>query len=125
MIVLYSNYEAFCEGIVGRVFFLQTDPASTSRMPRGVPYRIKSIDGVRLTPPAKMQDLNLLPLLYTSQEDKCLSDSHTEIEGLEAMRRVVKRIVWTDYSFKTKDNRQSWVVVKMDKIRRVLARRES
>jgi len=31
-----EDYEAFCEVIVSRVFFLRIDPASTSGIPRGV-----------------------------------------------------------------------------------------
>jgi len=117
-----EDYEAFCEVIVGRVFFLQIDPASTSGMPRGVPCRIKSTDRVRLTPLAKMQGLTLLPL-YTSQEDKRLNDSYAEIEGLEAMRMVVKGIGVDGLLFQNQG--QSWVVLKMDKIRWVLAKRGS
>jgi len=61
-----------------------------------------------------MQDLTLLPL-YTSQEDKRLNDSYGEIGGLEAMRMVVKGIGVDGLLFQNQG--QSWVIVKMDKIR--------
>ena len=88
--------------LAGRVFFLQIDPASTSGMPRGVPYQIKSTNSMKLTGLANIQGLTLLPL-YTSHPDKRLKGSYAEIHGLEALRMVVK-CAGVDYFFRTKGN---------------------
>lgn len=74
---------------------------------------------MKLTPLAKMQGLTLLPL-YTSQGDKRLNESYAEIEGLEAMRMVVKGIGVDGLLFQNQG--QSWVVLNVDQIRCVLTK---
>jgi len=116
-----ADYEAFCEVVAGRVFFLHIDPASARGIPRGVPHRIKSTDSLRLAT-ANMQGLTLLPL-YTSRDDERLKDSYAEIEGLEALRMVVKGVGVDGLLFQNQG--QSWVVLNMAQVRQVLAKRGS
>jgi hypothetical protein len=113
-----KDYEVFCEVIIGRVFFLRVDPTSTNGMPRGVRYSVKSADSVKLTGLANIHGLTLLPL-FTSPDDKRLQDSYAEIEGLEALRMAMNCTGIDGVLFQNKG--QSWVVLKMVQIKRVLA----
>ena len=115
------GYEAFCELISGRVFFLRVDPFSINGMPRGAPYRIKSTDSMKLTGIANVQGRTLLPL-YTSSDDKRLKDSYVEIEGLEALRMALNCAGIDGLLFQNKG--ESWLVLQMDQIRQVLARHD-
>jgi hypothetical protein len=117
-----ADYETFYTLIGGRVFFVRVDPASTKGIPQGVPHKIKATDSLRLTGLAKIQGLTLLPL-FTSAEDKRLQGSYAEIEGLEALRMALKTSGIDGVLFQNKE--QSWVALKMDEIRHVLAASES
>jgi len=113
-----KDYEVLCELIIKRVFFLRVDPTSTNGMPRGVRYSVKSTDSMKLTGLANIHGLTLLPL-YTSLDDKRLQDSYAEIEGFEALRMATKCTGIDGVLFQ--NNGQSWVVLKMDQIKQVLA----
>ncbi|HKF52233.1 MAG TPA: hypothetical protein VKB26_07965 [Candidatus Acidoferrales bacterium] len=115
------DYEAFCHLIPGHVFFVRVDAASINEMPSGIAYRVKSSDRIKLTGLAKIQGLTLLPL-YTSSDDKRLHDSYAEIEGLEALRMAVKGAGVEGILFQNKG--QSWLVLKTDQIKQVLAKHD-
>jgi hypothetical protein len=112
------DHEVFCKAIVERVFFLRLDPASTNGMPREVRYRVKSTDNIKLTGLANVQGLTLLPL-YTCSDDTRLQDGYAEIEGLEALQMAMKCASVDRVLFQNKE--RSWVVLKMDQIRQLLA----
>ena len=113
------DYEAFCDLIAKRAFFLRIDPASTNGMPRGARYRIRSTDSMKLTGLTNIQGLTLLPL-YTSPDDTRLQNGYAEIEGLEALRLAMKCTGIDGVLFQNKG--QSWLVLKMDQIKEVVAR---
>jgi hypothetical protein len=116
-----ADYETFYKLIGGRVFYLRVNPASTKGIPQGVPHKIKATDSLRLTGLAKIQGLTLLPL-FTSAEDTRLQGIYAEIEGLEALRMALKTSGIDGVLFQNKE--QSWVALKMDQIRQVLAMHE-
>ena len=113
-----KDYEAFCKLLEGRVFFCQVDPASTTGMPKGVPYRAQANDAIKLPGLAKIKGLTLLPL-YTSPSDQRLKNSYLEIEGLEALRMAVRGKGIDGLLFQNRRN--SWVVLNMEQIKSVLA----
>ncbi|HSY66822.1 MAG TPA: hypothetical protein VK829_19690 [Terriglobales bacterium] len=113
-----KDYEVFCEVIIGRVFFVRVDPTSTNGMPRGVRCSVKSADSMKLTGLANIHGLTLLPF-YISPDDKRLHNSYAEIEGLEALRMAMKSNGINGVLFQNKG--QSWVVLKKDQLKQVLA----
>ena len=116
-----ADYEAFCQLITERVFFVRIDAESAKQLPKGVPYRVQPMDNVKLTGLANVQGLKLLPLC-TSSADKRLQGSYAEIEGLEALRMATKSAGIDGVLFQ--NNAQSWLVLKAGQIRQILDKHE-
>lgn len=113
-----TDFEAFCDLIAGRQFSLRIDPDSMIGLPRGVTYRTKSTDSVKVSI-ADIEGLTLVPL-FTACDDKRLHGSYVGIEGLEALRMAMKSTEIDGVLFQNKE--ESWVALTIDEIKQVLAK---
>ena len=113
-----EDYQALFLAIKGKTFHCPVDPASAAAIPRGAAYVTQAHDALRIPCLASINGLKLVPL-FTSANDKRLSAGRFAIEGLEALVMAFKTAGVDGVLFQ--NNRDSWVGVDKERIKRVLA----
>jgi hypothetical protein len=112
-----SDYEMLFQMIKGRTFYCPVDPSSIPAVLVGSQYVTKAQDAIVVST-VEINGLSLL-LLYTSQNDKRLTESYIGIEGFEALSMSLRMNGISGVIFQ--NNVNSWVGLHNEKVKWILA----